>query len=207
MTYYNKVQLRTAWWGMAGVAWHGFLQYCWTSHDCSFSSVLSCSSETTWSTRPNSVLITDLLFSNGWFDSQFKYCSVCVGFIYTWMFVDPSFCTVTLVSKRAIVLFSGSSMVNLMLLSMLLMCSVNSGTYFWRTEGVVHIIPAVTLQLVSRDPEGSCDTNSHWLPSPDEGREILPKIGDIFHHNLTLCVECVIMCDVWFQKHSLPNCF
>ncbi len=26
----------------------------------------------------------------------------------------------------------------------------------------------------------------------DEGREILPKIREPFHHNLTLCAECFI---------------
>ena len=41
-------------------------------------------------------------------------------------------------------------------------------------------IPAIILQLVSHDPEGSCDTNDHYLPSPDEGREILRKIQELF---------------------------
>ncbi len=43
-------------------------------------------------------------------------------------------------------------------------------------------IPAVILQLVSCDPEGSCDTSGHQLPSSDGGREILPKIWEFFHH-------------------------
>ncbi len=46
--------------------------------------------------------------------------------------------------------------------------------------------------LVSHDPEGSCDTNGHQLPSPDEGREILPKIRELFPILLTLCVECFV---------------
>ncbi len=45
---------------------------------------------------------------------------------------------------------------------------------------------------MSHDPSGSCDTNGHKLPSSDEGREILPKIRELFHYNLTLCAECFI---------------
>ncbi len=51
---------------------------------------------------------------------------------------------------------------------------------------------------MSHDPEGSCDTNGHCLPSPDEGRQILPKIWKLFHYNLTLCAECV--------TRNLPRC-
>ncbi len=40
--------------------------------------------------------------------------------------------------------------------------------------------PAIILQLVSHDPDGSCDTNGHYLSSPDEGREILPNIRELF---------------------------
>ncbi len=87
------------------------------------------------------------LCSNGWFEFQFKYWSVCVAFLYTWIFVDPSFFTVTLVSKKLIALFSGTSMVNLMLLSMSLMCSLNSAcsdtSYFewlWRCRPHVSAI-------------------------------------------------------------------
>ena len=49
-------------------------------------------------------------------------------------------------------------------------------------------IPAVILQLVSHDPEGSCYTNGHRVPSPDEGRqqgEILPKIREFLTIILT----------------------
>ncbi len=53
-------------------------------------------------------------------------------------------------------------------------------------------IPAIILQLVSHDPEGSCDTNGHLVPSPDEGTEILLKIRELFQHNLTLCAEWFI---------------
>ncbi len=105
----------------------------------SFSSFLSCSSETTWSAGPNSVLITDPLCSYGWFESQFRYWSVCVGFLYTWILVDPSFFTV---SKKAIALFSGSSMVNVMLLSMLLICSVNSVRHIF--EGLWRCRPHIS---------------------------------------------------------------
>ena len=30
------------------------------------------------------------------------------------------------------------------------------------------------------------------VPSPDGGREILQKIRELFHHNSSLCAECVI---------------
>ncbi len=40
----------------------------------------------------------------------------------------------------------------------------------------------------------------------DEGREILPKIRELSHHNLTLCAECFIRNYVSrVQKHSLPK--
>ncbi len=61
-------------------------------------------------------------------------------------------------------------------------------------------IPPVILQLVAHNPEGSCDTNGHKLPSPDEGREILPKIWEPSHHNLTLRAECFIRSDRMYCK-------
>ncbi len=45
-----------------------------------------------------------------------------------------------------------------------------------------------------------------WMAISDEGREILPKIWELFHHNLTLCAECFIRNYVSrVQKLSLPN--
>ncbi len=45
------------------------------------------------------------------------------------------------------------------------------------------------------------------LPSPDEGREILPKIRELFPILLTLCIGCFVRNYVSrVQKHSLPKC-
>ncbi len=45
-------------------------------------------------------------------------------------------------------------------------------------------IPAVILQLVSHDPEGSCDTNGHLSYHPlTKAERFCRKFGNFFHHN------------------------
>ena len=59
----------------------------------------------------------------------------------------------------------------------------------WTEQDTGLDISAVILQLVSHDPYGSCDTNEGW--------EILPKIREHFHQNLTVCVARVIWKEIY----------
>ena len=78
---------------------------------CSTSLVLSTSSDVKRSVLCKRVHTTERWCSNGWFDSQFRYWSVCVAFRYTFTLVDPSSFRHIHVFRKASVLFCPTSTV------------------------------------------------------------------------------------------------
>ena len=110
--------------------------WCWKSKVCSrsFPGPFWCAPPL-WSYPPSLILnffalckITDRFCSIGWFDSQFRFWSVCVTFQQTFTFVVPSSFRHIHVSRKVSVLLCSASTVNMMLSSIQFRRCVNCST-------------------------------------------------------------------------------
>ena len=99
------------------------------------------------------VLMTPSSCSSGWWESNSKYWSVCVGFLYTSMLrlLSSSMCTAQ--SKKGRLSPLTSSHVNLMLLSTALIFSVKASTSF------ALILTGVVLIPEPEPKSSSCEGN------------------------------------------------
>ena len=93
------------------------------------SASLSVGSVTIYSAQYKRVLTTLNLCLCRWCEEKLRYCSVCVGFLYTFTLRVPSSRRHTSVSRKGSWPLSSPSLVNLMLGSMLLVWLVNSSIY------------------------------------------------------------------------------
>ena len=133
------------------------------------------------------VLMTPSLCSSGWWESNSKYWSVCVGFLYTSMLrlLSSSVWTVQYNKGRPSPLTS--SCVNLMLLSTAFICSAKAST---------------SLALILTPVSSRCLNLKPWLPvkvikalPSTSSMTCLVSIGDTSEPMKQLCF--------WLSKPSL----